>query len=679
MTRRLIGMLLAFAVLVGDGRSAVAQAPQSAAGTPAQVVVLIDGSGSMWGGLGGDGVAKIAGIRRALEAALPQIAGRHPIGVATFGPGCRSAELAAAPGVVPLETTLAPLQKFNPRGKGPLVAGLEAAAQSFDPAAAGHVLLFHDGLDNCGQNACTAAAALKASHPRLAVHTLSLGLEGAELKAMACVADSTGGQAFAVADHAALDSAVDELVAMIAGGAEPAAASSAAGEAAENAPPPAAPQGPSRLVASASLAAGAAHVTSSLQWRVLDAADGRLLHEAVSPSIAIELRPGKVRVQAASGQVEVSREIEIAAAGDTIADLSLEAGIARFETGARKLANEADEPLIRLDSLTSVEQAYSAAQQPTEAASGNAGKAASREPQGSVSTPLWIARGTAAEAILPPGTYRAVAEFGLARAQAVITVTAGSEANVALPLEAGRLELALDGRSAAAGVVYTIAVDDPSEKSGQRIVARSAHPAAAFILSTGSYTVTASIAGHETRRVLAVRQGEVTRETFGEDLGRVTVTATLNGGALAAHSGVTLTVAPLSRTDAAEDVVSARIGKPIPLPPGRYGLTLRAVPGGPSVTKAIELAAGQDMRVALDLALAEVTITGTARSGGGTPATCELRSDAGSVVWRGVEVDPRAVVAPGRYTLRCNAGLVRREAPLALTAGARITVAPFTQ
>lgn len=662
-------------------------------------MILIDGSGSMWGGLGSDGVAKIAGVRRALEAALPTLAGRHPIGLATFGPGCRGVDVASPPGVGPLEATLAPLQKFNPRGKGPLVAGLETVAQTFPPGGGGHVILFHDGLDNCGQNACAAAEALHASHPRLAVHTVSLGLEGAELQAMACVARSTGGRSLPVPDHAALDGAVASLAALIRGD-----GGAAKRIATEPAAAPAAPQGPPRLVAGASLA-GKARITSPLVWRVVDAASGTLLHEAVAPSIAVELKPGKVRVEAVSGRIGVTREVEIASAGDTNGDIALEAGIVRFETGARKLANEADEPLIRLDSLAEAIEAGAG----TAAATANTASAtATTTPAGTpadgktaagavpaaappaarggrerVSTPLWIARGTAAEAILPPGTYRAVAEFGLARAQSVISVTAGNEASVLLALEAGRLELSLAGKAAGA-VVYTVAIDDPSHPSGQRIVARSAHPTAAFVLSTGSYAVTAAIDGVETRRVLAVRQGEVTRETFGDDLGRITVSATLNGAAATGAGAPTLAIAPLARGAGANAVAAsvdgvrgAAVGRPVAMAPGRYRLTLRLSPGGPSASKDIDVAAGQDQRVGLDLATSEMTITGTSRSSGGKPALCEVRAASGDVVWRGVEAEPRALLAPGRYTLRCTAGPLRRELPVALAAGARVSVAPF--
>lgn len=661
--RPLPDLIAALAALFAAAAAVPPASAETPPVTPAQVVVLIDGSGSMWGGLGADGVAKIAGVRRALDAALPAIATRHPIGLVTFGPGCRSTEVAALPIAGPAANATEPLQRFNPRGKGPLVAGLETAAQTFPPGAEGHVILFHDGLDNCGQNACTVAEALHRSHPGLAVHTVSLGLEPAEQQAISCLSRTTGGRAMPVGDHAALDAAVTSLVALI-GGSGPAAAPPSPAPA--SAPPPVAqPSGPPRLVASATLAAGKAPITMPLVWHVVDAKTGTVLAEAVAPTLGVAVPAGRVRVEAKAGKIGVTRDVEIAPSGDTRAELTLDAGIVRFETGARKLASDSEEPLIRLDRLADVTSAI-------------AGKP-SAEPRAPGSTPLWIARGTAAEAILPPGSYRAVAELGLARAEQRITVAAGSEASISLPLEAGRLELQLAAKQSGA-VNYSIAIDDPSTPSGQRIVARSAHPTASFVLSTGSYAVTANIDGVDTRRVLAVRQGEVTRETFGDELGRLTVTATLNGGAFPAGQRPLLSLAALSQ-QASHAATPATSGRVMSLPAGRYRVTLKAAPGGPTASRDIDIAAGADARMTLDVAAAELAITGTARTSGGTAAICDLRipgrGAGGGIVWRGVEADPRVVVAPGKYVLRCSAGLVQREQTVTLAAGGRVSMPAF--
>lgn len=249
-----------------------------------------------------------------------------------------------------------------------------------------------------------------------------------------------------------------------------------------------------------------------LTWRVMSADGRKVLHEAVAPSFAVPLPGGGVRVEVTSGRIAITRDIEIAKEGDTVLDVALDAGIVRFDTGAKRLASDAEEPLIFLEKLSTQRTG-------TDVRDG-----------GRTSTPLWIARGKAIEAMLPPGDYRAVAEYGLARAVAPVRVAAGQALNLSLPLEAGRLELATVPQGGD-DVVYRVEVDDPDRAGGRRELTRTAHAAPVFVLSTGTYYVTATTGGDEVRRLVTVRSGEVTRETFNLDLVSLEVDATINGAA----------------------------------------------------------------------------------------------------------------------------------------------------
>ena len=59
---------------------------------------------------------------------------------------------------------MAPLEQFNPRGRGPLTLALREAAKSL-PRDAGPrtLLLIHDDADNCQPDLCAAAAELRAA------------------------------------------------------------------------------------------------------------------------------------------------------------------------------------------------------------------------------------------------------------------------------------------------------------------------------------------------------------------------------------------------------------------------------------------------------------------------------------------------------------------------------------
>ncbi len=622
------------------------------------LMALVDGSGSMWGGLGSEGKSKLAAARAALAAVLPRVAGSHRLGLATFGPGCRTAGIAVAPQQSSMESIVAPLVKFNPRGKGPLSAGLKAAAETIDAASDSAIVVFHDGLDNCGEDPCAVAAQLHAAKPNLRIHTISLGMEAAQAAAIACVAEATGGRAYTADDPGAVVEAFDEI-ANLADTTKPGGSSTSAQPVAPVPKP--AEKGPSRLVASARLVAEGDVVSMPLSWRVTSADGKKVLYETVTPSLAVPLPDGPVRVEVTSGRIFVVRNIDIAKEGDTVADVALNAGIVRFDTGAERLASDAEEPLIFLEKLSS-ETTGSGKQINTQA-----------------SAPLWIARGKAIEAMLPPGDYRGVAEYGLAQAAAKVTVAAGETLNLALPLEAGRLELSATPQGLDE-IVYRIEVDDLDRPGGRRELARTAHAAPSFVLSTGTYYVKAATGDEEVRRLLTVRSGEVTRETFSLALVSLDVEATVNGAA-AHREPLTLAIKPLENwTGGApprERLVS--LGRPIRLVPGSYRITVRHGLNDAVATRDVNLEAGEAQRLHIDLKMAEVSLDMSGADGTTLGAVCEMKSERGDVIWRTVEIRPSRVVTPGQYALRCRAGAAVRDVAVTAAAGQVTRVAPFAQ
>lgn len=620
------------------------------------LMALMDGSGSMWGGLGSEGRSKLAAAREALQAVLPRAAGSHRLGLAAFGPGCRTAGVIVAPRQSSVEGIITPLVKFNPRGKGPLSAGLKAAGDAIDDSSGGAIVVFHDGLDNCGEDQCAAAAQLHAAKPNLRVFTVSLGMEAAEVAAITCVAKATGGRAFAADDPDGVVKALEEIANLV-DTKTPAPSSASLQETAPVSKP--AETGPSRLVARARLDAGGSVVSMPLSWRVTSADGNRVLHEAVAPSLAVPLASGPVRVEVTSGRIAVQRNVEIAKEGDTVLDIALDAGIVRFDTGAERLASDAEEPLIFLEKLASTQ-------------TGNNAHTESR-PSG----PLWIARGKAIEAMLPPGDYRAVAEYGLARAVAQVSVIAGEALNLALPLEAGRLELSTTPQGLD-DVVYRIEVDDPDRPGGRRELTQTAHAAPAFVLSTGTYYVSAATGGENVRRLVTVRSGEVTRETFNLALVSLEIEAAVNG-APAGREPLTLSIKPLTNgaggKPAGERLVS--MGWPIRLAPGSYRVTVRYGLNDATASRDVDLRPGDAQRVRIDLKTAEVSLDMTGPDGSPLGAVCELKSRQGDVIWRTVEIRPRRVVTPGQYALRCRAGAAIRDIAVTAAAGQVTRAAPF--
>ena len=661
-SHHVIAIVCSLALSLGFASAVTAQETPNSDQRPT-VMVLVDGSGSMWGGLGGEGRSKLAATRDALGTVLPRLGNSRRLGLATFGPGCRTAGVTVAPGTGGAAAITTPLIKFNPRGKGPLSAGLKAAASALGENRGGAIVMFHDGLDNCGEDQCAVATQLHAADPSLRIFTVSLGMEPAEVTAISCMAKATDGRAFTADDPGGVEKALDDIAKLI-DTAAPAPAPVAAQ------PEPAAPKpsvtGPSRLIASARLAPDTNIVSMPLTWRVTTEDGKKVLHEAVAPSLALPLPAGPVRVEVTSGRISVQRNVEIAKEGDTVLDIPLDAGIVRFDTGAERLASDAEEPLIYLEELAAAPD--------------------STDKHNNVrsSGPLWIARGKAIEAMLPPGEYRAVGEYGLARAVAKAKVAVGEALNLSLPLEAGRLELSttpvdLDD------VVYRIEVDDPDRPGGRRELTRTAYGAPAFVLSTGTYYATVTTGGDEVRRLVTVRSGEVTRDNF--KLARVTLEVEATGnGAPAGREPLSIGIKPLdnatstnaaSGRSAGERLIS--LGQPIRLAPGSYRVTIRHGLNDAAASRDIKLEAVSEQRLRIDLKTAEVSLDMNGPAGSPLGAVCEMKNGRGELIWRTVEIRPTRVVAPGQYVLRCRAGMLVRDVAVTAAAGQVTRVTPFAQ
>ena len=87
------------------------------------VVIVFDGSGSMWGGLEAEKINKLYAARDALRLLLQRIASGTRLGLASFGhrrkADCSDAEVMVRPDAGTLDQITAALGQLNPKGKGP--------------------------------------------------------------------------------------------------------------------------------------------------------------------------------------------------------------------------------------------------------------------------------------------------------------------------------------------------------------------------------------------------------------------------------------------------------------------------------------------------------------------------------------------------------------------------------
>lgn len=603
---------------------AAASGPASAQDGPAAAIVL-DGSGSMAGWLDGAKASKIDMARAGLTPLLAKVPPTARVGLVAFGHrrkgNCADVENLVAPDADGLAKTVAALPNINPTGKGPLVQALRQAAEGLGTAGSRSIILIHDDADNCSQDACAAASDIAKAQPGLAIHVITIGSKPQTKAAMACVAATTGGKAFEAGDEAALGEALGEAMRLAALDAVPApkpATRPDDGVDAKLTEP--------GVVLSASLQASGDALSDKVRWRMARE-DGATPPEPLdlkSPEIVQALPPGRYTVKAEMGLAQAEQVVEVVADKPVTARLNLEAG-------RMVLAADAGQASSGLMTLTRLEP--------------------KREP-------IFVGRVPTAPLVVPAGPYELRLDDGLLSHMSQITVVAGQDVNVGRPTPTGTLLLEAVSAENGPGiesVIYSIEKDDPDAPQGRREVARSAAPRPDFTLPAGTYYVTARANQVESRQRLAISAGAAVKQTLILAMSRLTLGAKTT--ASLSPQGKALNYRVVSLENGEREVARSAEHQPVvTLPAGRYRVEARLGSENARAVSNIEVHAGKDMNVTLDIAAGQVRLD---RAGAGAAdGIVEVADESGSVVWHaGAGDTATALLAPGRYKYRTAQGV----------------------
>jgi len=192
--------LIGLAVLTG---SAMAQDEKG-------TMIVLDGSGSMWGQI--DGTPKIEIARDAIGRMLADWPTGRQLGLMAYGHrregDCDDIETLMPLGPLDSDIVESVLNDITPRGKTPIGASVRAAAEAIGQN--GSVVVVTDGLENCGADLCALGEELAASKSGFTVHLIGFDVEDAEGQ-LACLADATGGRYIQASDAASLTGALQQV------------------------------------------------------------------------------------------------------------------------------------------------------------------------------------------------------------------------------------------------------------------------------------------------------------------------------------------------------------------------------------------------------------------------------------------------------------------------------------
>ncbi|MBD9375078.1 VWA domain-containing protein [Rhizobium sp. ARZ01] len=182
-----------------------------------KAIIILDGSGSMWGQI--DSKPKLEIARETLRKVLPTMRQELELGLMAYGHRkkgqCDDIELVVepAPGTGEVITKAVAGMRFL--GKTPLSAAVEQAATALrHTEEKATVILITDGVETCNPDPCAVGAALAEAGVDLTVHVVGFGLSKDEGRQVACLAENTGGRYIQATNAEELSAALNETISL---------------------------------------------------------------------------------------------------------------------------------------------------------------------------------------------------------------------------------------------------------------------------------------------------------------------------------------------------------------------------------------------------------------------------------------------------------------------------------
>jgi Ca-activated chloride channel family protein len=611
----------------------------ASAAEPPAIIVILDHSRSMWGPLEGAKQPKYLMTREALRAALGKLGSRTRVGLAAFGHRrneCSDVEVLRPPEPVDVDRLMQTLEPLTPRGTGPLSLALREAAKALPKdGGARSIVLIHDDADNCQSDLCTVAGELRAAG--ITAYVIGLGTKAADLGKMACLPQLTGGRHFNAVSVEQAAALVEEALRSAAPG-ETATTGRPASQMPIVAPEPVPTTGPAALHLRAVAAANTAPLSVPLTWTVASEEQPDVaLFDARAPNAVVPIPPGRYIVEAREGAVAAKQTVEVRGNRPIAVTMVLNAGNAHVRALAAKAATVIADAVVTISDGT--------------------GALLNASKTGEI------------DALLPAGRYMARVEIGVLRAEHALTISAGRQVDLDIPLNVARLQLTSTGRepgTAPETVILSVVEDDPDAPHGRRELARSAAQQASFVVPPGSYYVVARQGLVEARERLAIGPGEEARRALNIAAGRLALATRTNLAEAPGPEPVSYTVLRLDGFG--QETLTTSLPAPtLSLPSGRYRVDGRYGPANGQSAREVEVKAGQTVPLVLEPPVGMLRLRLTGAGYGET--WWEIFDDKGKGVWMDGQPQAKASLQAGRYVVRAETRGKRYERAVELRAG----------
>lgn len=179
-------------------------------------IIVLDGSGSMWGQI--EGRPKLEIAREALDQVLQGLPAETELGLMAYGHrekgSCDDIQMIVPPAAGTAGAISDAAKAMSFLGKTPLSEAVRRAAtelRSTEEKAT--VILITDGIETCNADPCALGLELEAAGVDFTAHVVGFGLTKEEGQQVACLAENTGGKYIEASNAPALVEALQTTVA----------------------------------------------------------------------------------------------------------------------------------------------------------------------------------------------------------------------------------------------------------------------------------------------------------------------------------------------------------------------------------------------------------------------------------------------------------------------------------
>jgi Ca-activated chloride channel family protein len=444
----------------------------------------------MWGQV--DGQTKIAAARAAVDSILSKWKPTDRLGLIAYGHrskgDCKDIELMIPVSRFDPARIKTAVNSLNPKGKTPIADSLRAAAASLKATEnKGTVVLVSDGIETCVADPCAVAADLKKAGVGFVAHVIGFDVADPAAKAqLQCIARATGGVYLDARNASGLENALGRAVEATQGGR---VQSEAPARPVED------PFKGKNIRGIARLAAGLDPVSDGeLGWLVHKPAGsekGEYVVRFDGSPFSGEVAPGNYIVAIEYGLVKRDVPLRVEPGKQAMLDVALDAGYVTSEGAVLGGGSKVDE--VSWEVLDANSNWLATEYKPL---------------------PRFV---------LPAGEYTLRLKRGLANTEKRFSIAAGDTINVAMTVDAGKLQVS--GVYAPGGPKiengFIVEVRKPPGSAGEQgeWIATEYNALSQFELPSGSYDVITSVGYARQVTRAEVRSGAPTRIDVNLDAG----------------------------------------------------------------------------------------------------------------------------------------------------------------